>query len=492
MPLPAHRAARPSALRVVAAAAVLALVSGCTSSSAPERPLTRPSAAGAGAGAGASGASEAAGGDASDPLFPALGNPGYDVQDYTLALDWTPQGNRLTGTATLAIQATAELDAFTLDFHAMDVQDVTVDGAPARTRRDDDKLTVTPAAPIPAGRAFTARIAYSGVPKTITDPDGSHEGWMKTDDGAVALGEPAGAPGWFPGNHAPYDKAGYDITVTVPQGLTAVSNGKLVDHAVHDGRESFHWNSPEPMASYLAMVAIGRFRVSEDTAAGVPAYYAVDPEEESDRTNAIPATVDAMLAWADRRFGPYPFASTGAVVGHLPDLGYALETQTRPFFETAPEPDTVVHEMSHQWFGDSVTPRTWNDMWLNEGFATYTEWLWAEDHGGPSTRTSFETSYDRSGPAGQGVWAFPPGAPGSPKNVSGPPVYERGAMALQKLREAVGDEAFFTIVRTWLSDHKHGVVETADLRALAEHVSGKPLGPLFDTWVYGKAKPPKD
>jgi aminopeptidase N len=475
---------RRSATRVAVGLLLVVPATGCTSSSGQEsnsgaidRPAsTVPDVGSAGAG---------------DPLFPSLGNGGYHVEHYGLAFDWVPDGNRLAATAVLTAKSTQRLTAFNLDLHGLDVRAVTVDGAPARYTRKGDELTVTPAVEIADGHAFTTTVVYDGVPDPIVDPDGSHEGWMTTHDGAVALGEPAGGPGWFPGNHTPADKAVYDITVTVPDGLVAVSNGRLVEKtAAPEGKTAFHWRADEPMASYLAMLAIGHFDVSEGTIAGVPSYIAIDPQAASPETEAVPEILGNMIPWASDRFGPYPFGATGAVVVDMPDLEYSLETQTRPFFDASPGGETVIHEMAHEWFGDLVTPKTWQDMWLNEGFATYAEWLWAEDHGGPTAAEAAARIYADSPAEGQGMWAFPPADPGSPENVSRAPMYQRAALALQKVRAAVGDEVFFTILRTWLSEHRYGTVTTADFTALCTRLSGQDLGPaVFEPWLFEDAKP---
>ncbi|NUU22391.1 MAG: M1 family metallopeptidase, partial [Streptomycetaceae bacterium] len=431
-----------------------------------------------------------------DPLFPSLGNGGYDVEHYALTLDWDPGGNRLAATAVITAHATQRLSAFNLDLHGLTVRSATVDGTPAATARDGDELTVTPATVLAEGREFTTTIVYDGVPQTVTDPDGSREGWLPTDDGAVALGEPAGSASWFPGNHTPADKAVYDIAVTVPRGLTAVSNGFFAgsdaDADAGDGRDTFRWQNTVPTASYLVFVAIGRFEVTQGSSAGLPSYIAVDPREASDTTRALPGLIDRVLAWGGGRFGWYPFPATGAVVDRVPELGYALETQSRPFFDHAPEPRVVVHELAHQWFGNAVGPRTWQDMWLNEGFATYAEWLWDEDHGGPTTRAAFEQAYDTSGPAGEGIWAFPPADPGKAANITGAPVYQRGAMVLQKVREAVGDELFFDILRAWTDGQPDRTGRTADFTALCERLCGLALDAVFGPWLFEDGKPPRD
>ena len=423
-----------------------------------------------------------------DPLFPTLGNGGYDVTHYSLTLDYTPATHRLRGTARITARTTRALSSFHLDLAGLHVRETTVNGRPARATRRSTELTLTPATALPKDRTFTTTVVYDGKPKTLTDPDGSREGWLRTADGAVGLGEPTGSMTWFPGNNHPSDKAAYDIAVTVPRGYAAVSNGELTRRTTRNGRTTHHWRTRDPMATYLATVAIGRFDIHTTTADGLPQYVAIDPTEAK-ASRDVPAQITKITAWERRTFGPYPFASTGAIVDHLPDLGYALETQTKPYFAAAPDQRLIVHELAHQWFGNSVTPRTWKDMWLNEGFATYAEWLWTEQHHGRTAQQTFDDFYDGTDDESKGIWAFPPAAPPSPGHVSDPPVYGRGAMALHQLRRTVGDPTFFRILRTWLKTHRHGNADTKQFITLSKRLSGKPLDKLFKTWLYAKAKP---
>ncbi|MFH8365812.1 M1 family metallopeptidase [Streptomyces sp. NPDC018031] len=427
-----------------------------------------------------------------DPLFPTLGNGGYDVTHYGLTLDYGPGTRRLKATADITARATATLRSFNLDLAGLDVREASVDGRDATFTRRGTELTITPKSPLAKGRIFKATIRYDGAPKTITDPDDSIEGWVPTDDGAVGLGEPTGSMAWFPGNHHPSDKAAYDISVTLPNnGKTAVSNGVLESREETGDRRTFKWHSREPMASYLATVAIGDFEVTDTTTdGGVPEYDAVD-HDELDGSSKITADVSEVLDWQSKTFGPYPFASTGVIVDRNPDLGYALETQTRPYFDSAPDTLLLVHEFAHQWFGNSVTPRSWKDIWLNEGFATYAEWLWQEQHDGRDADQIFRGLWTGKDRAATGIWDFPPAAPPNAARLLDAPVYQRGAMVLHKVRRAVGDDTFFDILRTWAKTHRHGNADTEQFIALCEKKSGKDLGPLFDTWLYGKGKPAK-
>ncbi|MBL1084278.1 M1 family metallopeptidase [Streptomyces actinomycinicus] len=464
-----------------ATALLLAVTASCTGSAPGDgaAPVAGPGAAGVG-----------------DRLFPSLGNGGYDVVHYGLTLDYAPGTNRLKGTAVVTARATRDLSRFDLDLTGLRVRAATVRGAEARVARRGGELIVTPAKAVRKGETFDTVVTYDGTPRTLRGDDGGREGWIETDDGATALGEPTGSTTWFPGNHHPSDKATYDITVTVPKDedgdpYDVVANGTLVSQEDKGRAVTWHWRTDEPMASYLAHVSVGYFEIHKGwTDDDLPVYVAVDPEESEDAAGVVDA-VPEVVGWASKRFGPYPFSSAGAVVDHLPGLDYALETQTKPYFDEAPDEVLLVHELAHQWFGDSVTPRAWKDMWLSEGLATYAEWLWEEDHGDRDTGETFADFYDGRDPESEGIWAFPPSDPPSAARVSDPPVYGRGAMVVHKVREAVGDRTFFRILRTWTRQHRHGNADTRQFIALCEAESGKDLTGLFDVWLFGRGKPPR-
>ncbi|MCX5001563.1 M1 family metallopeptidase [Streptomyces sp. NBC_00638] len=439
-------------------------------------------AAGPATAAGTAGAS-----GAGDPYFPLSGNGGYDVHHYDLTLGYDPKSGHLDGKAVITARATQRLTRFDLDLNGLKVTGITVDHAKAAFARDGQELVVTPRHSLRKGQEFRVTVTYSGTPKPVTDPDGSLDGWIPTDDGAFVAGEPQGAMTWFPANSHPTDKASYDFTLTVPKGKAAVANGVLLGQRTADGRTTFRWRQSEPMAAYLATATVGTFKVEQYTTRdGLKVYNAVDPREA---TAAAPVLkkLPSVLAWESKLFGPYPFRAAGAIVDRAPQVGYALETQTRPVYDSAPDLDTLVHESAHQWFGDSVTLTKWKDIWLNEGFATYAEWLYEEQHGGKSAQQTFDSLY--ATPAGKDLWAFPPADPGSGEHIFETPVYARGAMTLHKLRTAVGDPVFFRILRSWAAGHRGGHGTTAQFVRLSERESGKDLSVLFHTWLFTAGKP---
>jgi aminopeptidase N len=347
---------------------------------------------------------------------------------------------------------------------------------------------ITPARAV-SGR-FTATVVYDGHPRRHKDPDGTYEGWITTPDGATALNEPVGSMTWFPNNNTPRDKARYTFRVTAPSRLAVAANGVLAKRARHAGRTTWTWHERVPMASYLAMVSIGDydvFRSSLRTVSGkrLPVWSFV--ERQLPYQGKARRLLPKIVRWGERRFGPYPMDSAGIVV-HKLGVGYALETQDRPVFDGDVKTPDLVHELAHQWYGDSVTPRDWGDIWLNEGFATYAEWMWDGAHGGTSPEKTFRRAYQKYG-AKSSFWTPAPAALTDPADLFGTSSYLRGAMTLQALRDRVGDKAFSRILHDWARLMRNGVVTTTDFALLSERVSGKNLDEVFQDWLYTAKRP---
>jgi aminopeptidase N len=420
-----------------------------------------------------------------DPFFPDAGNGGYDVSHYSLDLSYEPSTNQLSGTATITATATQNLSRFDLDLRGFSISRLDVAGRSATFTRDGQELIVTPRVGIRDGTAFTVVVGYSGTPSVVTDPDGSIEGWVPTDDGAFVVGEPQGSPAWYPANDNPRDKATYDFSVSVPEGLTVMANGVLLSHDTSGGRTTWVWLETDPMAPYLATATLGFFDLTISTAGGVPSYVAVDPQlSQGNVLRKLPEIVDFYVSI----YGAYPLNAVGSIVDSARVVGYSLETQTKPVYDRMPDEATLAHELSHMWYGDSVTLTEWPDIWLHEGFATWSEWIWSEHSGNSSAHQLFEHYYNT--PAHDiRFWTPPPGAPPTPVFLFNGTIYLRGAMTLQALREKVGDMAFFQIMRRWAADNRYGNVTTAEFIALSEQLSGRDLDNFFDVWLYQPDKP---
>jgi len=427
-----------------------------------------------------------------DPYFPKHGNGGYDVLSYDIAARFNPANERLTGTTTVRFRATQRLTVFNLDL-VLRASAVSVDGRSARFIQGGHEMHIRPATAIAKGAIVKVRVRYGGVPEDV-----SHLGvrpWVTTGDGAVAVGQPEIAAWWFPSNDHPSDKARFNIVLSVPAGKQAISNGAYLGRTTANGWSTFRWRLSEPAAPYLVFAAFGDYEIERgETASGRPYLYAfsehLGPVSRPAR-RSLRFTAEAT-EFLERQFGPYPFRWIGGVAP-AEGLGFALENQTRPvysplFFTTGPHRGVVIHEMAHQWFGDAIAVRRWQYIWLNEGFATYAEWLYTPvQYGGPTPQQQLMELYDGIG-ARDPFWDLRIGDPG-PDNLFDRAVYDRGAMTLQALRNRVGTGDFFTIARAWVHDNTDGLGSTREFRRLSERISGEDLEAFFDAWLFTASKP---
>lgn len=393
------------------------------------------------------------------------------------------------------------------------------DATPPRT-----ELTIVPPAGIPLGASITTAVTYSGVPIVVSDAFGP-AGVFPTPTGAVVVGQPRVAATWFPSNDHPSDKATFSTRMTVPTGLEVIGNGRLASQTTTGGLDTFDWEMEKPMATYLATATLGDFEVETNTdpATGITYVDAIDPTlflrnaaggggsgvKVGNIAKGIFETEPQVIDFLSTYFGPYPFSEAGGIaIGYIDegdptatppvpptDLPYALENQTRPIypawaFRANSDASVVVHELAHQWYGDDLSMNRWSDIWLNEGFASYAEWLWTQDQEGVSTQQSFEEAYNDI-PANDPFWQTVVADPG-PAGIFDDAVYTRGAMTLQALRNEVGDEPFRAILQGWATENAGTSVSTAQFVDYAETVSGKDLTAFFDTWIYTAGKPALD
>jgi hypothetical protein len=439
-----------------------------------------------------------------DTLFPNQGNGGYDVSHYDLDLTWNPgpPGGTIAATTTIQATTTGEpLSSFGLDLEGLAVTSVQVNGVAAATfsrieepdgaKPGKHKLVVTPATPVSG--LFTVVVEYGGTPVTRHDTDGSDEGWIPTSDGATFMNQPIGSMTGFPNNDTPNDKATYSISVDVPAGLEVVSNGEPT-LPLPDGsgtRSHWQWTETQPMASELVLVSIGQYQVLTSGVGlidrCVPEWSFVDSAiygVNHVAINAGRAQLSSILTSLEARLGPYPGKSTGIVVDST-GVGYALETQDRPSFPSSNGVGgTLVHELTHQWYGDSVSPTVWNDLWINEGMAT-----WAPiDVSGASTYTQFHGEWENT-PADSALWQTPPAGITDPSDLFGWQSYDRGAMTYEALRTLIGDSEFRTLIKQWQLLNHGGSHGAADLQALAEQISGLDLDGFFQDWIHDADKP---
>jgi len=448
-----------------------------------------------------------------DPYLPAIGNGGYDVQHYDLTINYNPVANTMVSRAEITIRATQGLSEFSLDLRGFSGVTATIDGIAAGVARVGDKLIVTPTGGIVSNRVFQAVVNYSGAPAQIQDPDGSFEGWVPITGGGFVVNEPMGAMGWFPCNNAPADKATFDFHITVPTTHTALGNGELASIVINgNGTTTWNWHLGVPMATYLSTATVGLFdytRTFSATTLGVSGNSleiynafesALSAAQKSAAATAAGRQGGIIKFMADEIGASYPFDSTGVVL-HRTALGYTLEVQTKTHFSgSSIDLSTLAHEIAHQWFGDSVGPATWREIWFNEGFATWWEWYWGNQQNGSATTVEqrFTSNYNSTSQPTR--WNTPPAnLPDASVMFDTFPVYTRPAMMLEAYRQIVGNSTFFAFQRTLVTENAYSTITGGQFIALAKRLAQEQSGfsssyltkldEFFQQWLYGVGKP---
>ncbi|MFI9615318.1 M1 family metallopeptidase [Streptomyces sp. NPDC052023] len=435
-----------------------------------------------------------------DRLFPYLGNPGYDVAAYDLSFTYPGSNDKpLQAVTTIDARTTAPLSRVNLDFARGKVSSVEVDGEPASFAAAGEDLVITPDEALPEGRWTRITVRHTSDPM----PAGGREGgWVRTADGLAMANQADAAHLVFPCNDHPSDKARFTFRVTAPEGYTAVANGLQADVKRSGSATSWTYRTQHPMATELAQVSIGRSTVLRRIGPHALPLRDVVPTRHRTALEPWLAKTPEQISWMESKVGRYPLETYGLLVADA-STGFELETQTLSLFEKGLFTDQafpkwyvdsiMVHELAHQWFGDSVSPRTWSDLWLNEGHATWYEALYAEEKSNRSLESRMRAAYgasDRWRAAGG-----PPAAPkvpesGSRLGIFRPNVYDGAALVLYALRQEIGRPAFEGLERAWVSRHKDGIATTADFVSLATQMSGRDLNGFFQAWLYGEKTPP--
>ena len=414
----------------------------------------------------------------------------YDVGYYGLNLNIDISNEVISGLVTIRGKSRiANLAHIDLDFYNnMDV--LSVSGNADSFSHSNNILTLNLEAPINTSEVFEICIQYEGTPQ-----QGGFMGFNFADHNGVpvvsTLSEPYFARTWFPCKDLPEDKAdSADIIVTVPDTLIAVSNGTLIEVRDNGDRTyTYFWEERYPIANYLISLAISNYTHWEDTYVGLdstlmPVEYWVYPEYAQSAEPNLSLTPQ-MIDYFSELWGEYPFILEKYGQAQFA-WGGGMEHQTCTSLGGFSEL-LICHELAHQWWGDMVTCANWHHIWLNEGFARYSEALWQEHKYGKDGLVEYMKMLNRPQ-----YWQ--PGTifimdTSSVSSIFNRIVYDKGAWTLHMLRKVLSEETFWNIFPTYREEYYMGVAKTEDFKNICEEVSGKDLDWFFEQWIYGEGQP---
>jgi aminopeptidase N len=447
-----------------------------------------------------------------DRLFPSLGNGGYDVIHYDLDLRYetAAPSQSIDGDVTILARSKQSLSRFNLDFAGAGPGSVSVNGRSADWTREGEELVITPRRPIAKGKRFVVKVAdFVAVPTEPSGEDPRSTGFFITPHGTATAPQPDLAHLIFPSNDHPSDKASYTFRFDVPSGIVAVANGVPTGRRERDGRATWSYLQRQPMATELLQLAVGGYDLLwAGRHRGVPIRNVIAPTLREVGDPAV-ALTPQHLDWMTARAGRYPFDIYGSLIVDA-ELGFALETQTISLYDKVWFTEygqgtwdpTMVHELSHEWFGNSVSPEAWSDLWLNEGHASWYEFVYAEEHGFLAEDTTGypdETGYATLEELMRAVYAHgdqwradsgPVAQPSSPETLFDFQRYHGGALVLYALREKIGNRAFERLERAWVRRYANESVGTDEFIALASQVAHRDLSGFLRNWLYGTTTPP--
>jgi len=427
-----------------------------------------------------------------DSLYPEVGDPGVDALHYDLSLGWSPNTDTLDATEVVTFRSTETDDDFQLDFSkVLEIERLSLDDQEVAFDQEGKDLIVT--TPVEKDQRYELTIEYSGTPEPVDVPvqrsDFSQTGFTVTDEHEVwTMQEPWGAYSWYAVNDHPSDKALYDFTLSVPSPWMGIANGDLTSTEEEDGTVTTQWHLAEPAASYLATLAFGDYDLTELTGPrDIP--IRIFTPSDSPETAAGPSTAPEAMEWLEQYLGPYPFDTFGILVV---DSRSGMETQTMVTLGnsdyTLSEP-VVVHELVHQWYGDTVTPDDWRDVWMNEGMAMYLQGMWEAERAGITVDKQMDQWAEFEDDERE--FAGPPADYDLDKWGSGN-IYFSPALMWHELRQRIGDEAFFDVVRAWPEAQENRSSNRETLYRFFEQRTGEELSAFFDAWLLGRQTPPRD
>jgi aminopeptidase N len=424
----------------------------------------------------------------------ALANQdGFDVTHYLVDLDFDEQTRTIDGSVTMTATSLVDgLQNAVLDLAVrLTVTSVDRGAVPLAFTHANGLLDIALDRPFDSGQSFQIRIAYGGAPSPGNLDALNWNRYQTSGEGEAiwSWSEPEGARRWWPCKDRPDDKAIVLEHWTVRPDWTATGNGLLLGvDTLADGRNRFRWQSSHPMATYLVSIVATDFVSFSDLYTPIvgdpmPIDYYVYPEDLADAQVSF-SRVESMMGFLAGTFGEYPYLDEKYGMSSFP--AYAMEHATNTSYGyflidgTHQYDPVILHELAHSWFGNSVGPQTWKDIWLNEGFATYAEALWAENSGGASAYQDYMNSL-------HGLYFS--GSLYDPDHLFGNTVYGKGAWVQHMLRRQLGDQVFFESQRDWVASNLDGVVDTAQYQAHIEAHHGASLDWFFQQWLHRDGEP---
>lgn len=419
-----------------------------------------------------------------DPYYPSDGNRGYDVLGYDVTTTYDPAASSFTSTTRVTAEATATRATFDLDLDpSVAVTLVVVGSRPATfTRAEPHELVIRPAVPLVPGMVLDIVVSHHGV----VGDSGPVSGWHSLrGGGGVMAGEPHSCAYWYPCNDHPTDKATFRLTATVPERFTVVSNGlEGPTSSAGSGASAmttYRWHLDTPTATYLTTILVDELTVRRSTLTdGTPVVdaYSTGATHQMANESRLPAILDLLR----EKFGPYPAPAAGGMFIDA-QVGFSLETFTRPVYTDHVGISTIVHENAHQWWGDNVSVRRWKDVCLNECMASYAEWLWRE-HGGADLDAYYRRTVERLDLTA----AIYDMGPGQEFTYEG--VYVKGAYFEHALRRLIGDDAtYFAALQGIQRDFAGANLGMLDLRNELSRRTGVVLTGFWQEWVLETGRP---
>lgn len=416
---------------------------------------------------------------------------GFDVTHYDVTMTVDDQAQSLTGQVVATVTAEEAMTEVHYELEALDVDAVLVNGAAASYQHQDGVITIQ-LGQVSAGQSFTTSVSYSGIPVHST---GTYElGMFFSANGIFTVSDPNASRYWWPCYDHPWDKAETDLHITVRDDWMVAANGiRTSIEDLGNGTKTHHWDGQNPIATYLVAFVARNYQEINDQWNGIPIQHFASPSIYANAVEDLSNYPQMMQVYSDV-YGMYPFEKAGNAITNFATYG-AMEHQTMVTlgsnlitgnhgYETV-----VAHELAHHWFGDCLTPLTWKDVWLSEGFAVYSEAVWIEATQGYQAMidyvigniqnyylnwagSSVNTIYD---PASNAIFV--------------PTTYEKAASILHMLRLMMGDDVFFSMLNTYFETYKNGNVITQDFQDVCEAESGLDLDQFFAQWIYSPGTP---